>query len=158
MSCFLEGDTLYVLKRHTLSIHTNTFSGPSHLDTCAHRVHINTEPHSRPRKLFVTAVHGWWMAYMIATRSPLCLTFLKYSWHSPRGAPCLPPSQALCWISQPWKNCYSVVKWFTWLSHRKPELIGIQEKTPALPVSSTFPVWEDHCASRESSNAIAADE
>lgn len=33
------------------------------------------------------------------------------------------------------------------------ELIGIQEDA-ALPVSKTLPVWEDHCASRESLNAI----
>lgn len=37
------------------------------------------------------------------------------------------------------------------------ELIGIQEDV-ALPVSKTSPVWEDHYASRESLNAIAADE
>lgn len=37
------------------------------------------------------------------------------------------------------------------------ELIGIQEDS-TLPVSNTFPVWEDHRASRESLNANAADE
>lgn len=37
------------------------------------------------------------------------------------------------------------------------ELIGIQEDA-AQPVSNTFPVWEDRGASRDSLNAIAADE
>lgn len=39
----------------------------------------------------------------------------------------------------------------------KSEIIGIQEDA-AQPVSNTVPVWEDHYASWESLNAIAADE
>lgn len=41
--------------------------------------------------------------------------------------------------------------------YTQSELFGIQ-KDAVLPVSKTFPVGEEHCASGRSLNAVAADE
>ena len=87
---------------HTyLDTFTRTYTQCSSIQRQTH-----THTHTHPRQPSVTVWHKkrWWMARMIATRSPLCLTFLKCSWHSPHGAPCLPPLEALCRISQPWKT------------------------------------------------------
>lgn len=89
----------------------------------------------------------WRMACTIATRSPLCLTFLKYSWHSPCSAPCLPPSQALCRISQPWKTATLLSNdSHGWAAKKqKPSgLIGIQEDA-ALPVSESSCLRGSQC-------------
>lgn len=148
--CF-HGEGSLCVPRH-IQIHSN--SGPIYTYTGTHPytqcMSIQTQAGTPTEALCDCVAWKLWIACMMATRFPLCLTFLKYWWHSPCGAPCLPPSQALCRISHPGKRATLVVKRSTWLKPQKAEqseLIGIQQDA-ALPVSNSFPVWEDHRASR----------
>lgn len=146
---------LLLLSTQTLVKHKCTHSGRIDLGTL---VHINTEPLVHPQRPLLQpgAIKWWWMACMIATRSSLGLTFLKYSWHSPCGAPCVYlPRRHCAELASRGKRllCCQMIHMDEPQKAEQSELIGIQDAA-ALPVSKTFPVWEDHCASRESLNAM----
>lgn len=94
---------------------------------------------------------------MIATRSPLCLTFLNTCDILPAALLVCLPHRHCAELASRGKRllCCQMTHMVKPQKAEQSELIGIQEDA-ALPVSDALPVWEDHCASREHLIAIAA--